>query len=99
MKKITGFIFNYSYSPKHPEHSLHETNTERNVLILMLRQASQTPLDAGCCLFPHFFRFKDVVSGLRIDLFEAVMQFMSTDMFLTSFLNGNLSHLEYTKQN
>lgn len=103
MKKFTGFIFNDSYTAKHPEHSLHETNTERNVLILMLGHASQTPLCAGfstrVSVYSTLFRFKDRVSRLGMDLLEAMMQFMNTGMFLTSFQNGNIGNLEYTKQN
>lgn len=44
MEIFTGFISNET---KHPEHSLHETSTEKNGLILMLGQASQTPVNAG----------------------------------------------------
>lgn len=58
-------------------------------------------LDAlqGFLSIPTFFRFKGIVSGPRMDLFEAMMQFMNTGMFVSNFQNGNISHWEYTKQN
>lgn len=93
---IYRFHFQWQLCHQAPwKHSLHETSTDRNGLILMLGQVSQTPVNAGFSTgflsIPTFF--KDTVSGMRMDLFEATMQFMNTRMFLSSFQNGNISHL------
>lgn len=62
-------------------------------------QPSMSDFLQGFLSIPTFFvRFKQFSSGLRKDYSEPVMQLVSTSTFLTSFQNGNTTHLGYTKQ-